>query len=183
MESDKAMSELEPKIPQEAKDFATLISEVKLLLLELEGVVTDGRVYHDAQGGQQFATYRADEAALTAWLAAGRQAVVLARGDLPAAQTWCRRLGLPLAVHQGDKERMFRMILTERGLGPRETAYLGADLDDMAPMVLCGVAICPPQAPVWLREMVHVVTQAAAGRGMVREAVDMMLAGHLPEGA
>ena len=172
---------VKPRAPQEEKPLEQRIAEARILLVELEGALTDGLTSFGPGGAESFNLYRADILGLEAWQEAGRKLVIVARPELAAAEDLAARLGAVLRTSGGDKDILFKQVIWENGFQPGQAVYLGRDFDDLPALGLAGLAACPPEAPLWVREVCHIVTQAPAGRGAARELVDRLLADYLPE--
>ncbi len=165
---------LEPKVPQEEKDLDTLLSEIELVVVEAEGVLTDGSTVCGPDGAESIATHRADSLGLANWFALGGKAVVVAREGLKAVEAWCQARGITHRVHQGAKAPMMQMIIFEHQMEPSQVLYMGADLDDLPAMIIAGLTAAPADAHNWAREGAHVQLTRPGGRGAVRELLDML---------
>lgn len=174
---------IEPKVPQEEKDLDTLLGEIELVVLEAEGVLTDGSTVTGADGTERIVTHRADALGLANWLAVGGKAVVASRDDLKAVEAWCNARGIAHRVHQSAKAPMMQMIIFEHQLEPRQVMYIGADLDDLPAMIIAGLAAAPSNAHNWAREASHVQLRNPGGRGAVRELLDLLAEKRAPEKA
>lgn len=152
------------------------LARVELLLLDVDGVLTDGRVVIDDHGVESKSFDVRDGHGLKL-LQRGGVAVGLVTGrrsrvvELRAAE-----LGID-EVHQGVRNKLLvvRQILSRRGLEPAQVAYVGDDLVDLPVMVQVGVAITVADAAEVVRERAHWVTAAGGGRGAVREVCEAIL--------
>lgn len=169
-----------PRVPQEEKSLEQRLSEVSIVVMEMEGVLTDGRTLIDAQGKESIFIDRRDVLALAMWLKDGGKLVLLARTDLTAAQEWCLKNGFDLLGHQGAKNRDLQSIIFQNGATPQDVCYVGWDLEDLPPLMIAGVAVAPADADVWVRDSAHLVLASAGGRGAARELIDRLLAGRRP---
>lgn len=152
------------------------LAKIDLLLLDVDGVLTDGRVVIDDHGTEsKFFDVRdghglklLQRAGVAAGLVTGRRSRVV---ELRAAE-----LGID-EVHQGVKDKLsvVRRILKHRGLRPEQVGYVGDDVVDLPVMLQVGAAIAVADAHSCVRERAHWVTDAAGGRGAVREVCDALL--------
>jgi len=170
-----------PRVPQEERPLEQCIAEVKMLLVELEGALSDGLIQVGPDGSESLSLYRPDVLGLEAWVAAGRQLVILARPGLALAEPLAARLGAVLRTTGGDKDILFKQVIWENQVRPTQAAYMGRDMDDLPALSLAGLAVCPPESPDWVQGVCHIVTSAPAGRGAARELIDRMLADYVPE--
>ena len=170
-------------IPQKPMDELTpteRLGLVKLLVMEFEGVVSDGRTHTDDQGRRSAATLRGDELGLAAWLAEGGQAVVIVRQGYEPARHWAKANGIALREHNGQKNACLQAIIFEHMGQPRQLCYLGCDLDDLPAMSIAGTAVAVAGADPWCQGAAHLVLSRPGGGGAVRELIDMMLINRQP---
>lgn len=171
-----------PKRPREELDLEQRLSEIRLLVIEMEGALTDGTTTCDHQGRESITTCRADQLALAQWRQAGNLVVVVAREDLEAARAWCEKRGFTFRPHQGhNKAALMQTIIFEHELTPPQVCYLGAELDDLPAMMVAGVAAAPAGANPWAQGAAHLVLSAQGGAGAVRELVEQILERQHPE--
>jgi len=154
------------------------LNRIKLLLLDVDGVMTDGRIIYLDGGGEAKAFDVKDghglkliqRAGIKVGIITGRQSDIVARR---AAE-----LGVDL-VFQGAKDKMqpFMEILEKLGLGPSEVAYVGDDLVDLPVMRQVGFSATVADASDDIKPYVDLVTSRPGGRGAVREVCDFLLKG------
>lgn len=152
------------------------LSKVKLLLLDVDGVMTDGRIIYDNAGGESKAFDVKDghgikllqRAGLLVGIITGRQSALVAHR---AAE-----LGIEL-VYQGvkDKRLPFNEILEKLNLKPMEVAYVGDDIVDLPVMRQVGFAVTVADASDDVKPYAHMITKRCGGRGAVREVCDFLL--------
>lgn len=155
---------------------AERMARVDLLLLDVDGVLTDGRVVIDDRGVETKAFDVTDGHGLKLLQRAG-VAVGLVTGRCSrVVEHRAEELGI-LEVHQRvrDKLPVVREILARRGLGPEQVAYVGDDVVDLPVLLQVGLAVTVPEAPEYLRERVHWVTTRPGGRGAVREVCEGLI--------
>ena len=155
---------------------ATDFAKIKLLLLDVDGVMTDGRIIYDNDGGETKAFDVKDghglklvqRAGIKVGIITGRQSQVVARR---AAE-----LGIDL-VYQGvkDKKVPFKEILEKLALAPEEVAYVGDDIVDLPVMLKVGFAATVADAVDDVKPYAHMVAKRCGGRGAVREICDFLL--------
>lgn len=172
-------------IPQKPQDEMTpleLLSQMQLVVLEFEGVISDGRIWTDQDGRVSAATYRPDELGLLAYIRQGGKVVVIGRRDFPPAQLWAERMGIPFRVHDGQKNACVQAIVFEHAMVPRHLCYVGRDLDDLTSMSIASLAVAVGDADQWAKGASQLVLGAAGGAGAVRELCDMLLKASAPAG-
>lgn len=153
-----------------------MLDRIRLLVLDVDGVLTDGRIIYDSTGAETKAFHAADGQGIKYWLRAGHEAAILSGRDSPPVLKRAEELGIRL-VRLGAKVKLpaFEEILAEAGVAADETCYVGDDLPDLPPMARAGLAVAVPDAPEEVRRVAHMVTRAAGGAGAVREVVERIL--------
>ena len=149
---------------------------LKLLLTDVDGVMTDGSVLLLPDGAEAKAFHVRDGLAVVLAQRAGlRTGLISGRVSEPVARR-AAELGMTV-VRQGvgDKRRVFREVLAEHGLRPEEVAYIGDDVNDLPVLAEAGLSAAPADAPLEVRLQAFMVTEAAGGRGCLREFVEAIL--------
>jgi 3-deoxy-D-manno-octulosonate 8-phosphate phosphatase (KDO 8-P phosphatase) len=152
------------------------LSAIKLLLLDVDGVMTDGRIIYDSNGGETKAFDVKDGHGLKLVQRAGIQVGIITGRQSTIVDRRAAELGIEL-VYQGakDKRLPFRKILQKLALEPGEVAYAGDDLVDLPVMRQVGFAATVADAMDEVKAAAHLVTRRAGGRGAVREICDHLL--------
>ncbi|NIA21503.1 MAG: HAD hydrolase family protein [Anaerolineaceae bacterium] len=152
------------------------LSAVRLLVCDVDGVLTDGRIIYDSSGAETKQFHVRDGSGLKYWLRAGRQAALLSGRSCQATERRAAELGITLLA-QGAKDKWPAMerILTAAGCTAAEAAYLGDDLPDLPVMQRVGFPVAVADAVAEVRAAAAYVTQTPGGRGAVREVVELIL--------
>jgi 3-deoxy-D-manno-octulosonate 8-phosphate phosphatase (KDO 8-P phosphatase) len=155
-------------------------ARVKLLLMDVDGVLTDGKLYNVPDGtGKVIETkaFDSQDGIALQWLSwKGIQAGVISGRVSPAVDERCRQCKIAY-VYQGHIEKIpvFEEILTRAGVTPDEVAYVGDDLTDVVIMRRVGLAIATANARPEAKRCAHLVTERSGGNGAVREVVELIL--------
>lgn len=158
------------------RPFRARARAVRLLVLDVDGVLTDGRLHYGTGGEEVKVFHVQDGLALALAQQAGlRVAVVSARASVAVSRRMAE-LGVP-EVHQGarDKGAVLDALLKRHGVGLTETAYMGDDLPDLPLFRRVGLALAPANAAAEVRRAAHWVSRRSGGEGAVREAVETIL--------
>ncbi len=152
------------------------LDRIKLLLLDVDGVMTDGRIIYVNGGGEAKAFDVKDGHGLKLIQRAGIQVGIITGRQSDVVTRRAAELGIEL-VYQGvkDKRLPFREILEKLGLEPLEVAYLGDDLVDLPVMRQVGFSATVADAVDDIKPYVDFVTSRPGGRGAVREICDLLL--------
>jgi len=158
------------------KSCLPLAREIKLLLLDVDGVLTDGSIIYTHSGTEMKAFSTKDGFGIRLLQEAGVEVGVITARSSEAVQR--RAQDLKLAhVYQGVRNKIeaFDKILSEQGLSAQEIAYMGDDWLDLPLLIRVGLSAAPADAVAEVRESVHYVTASPGGRGAVREICDLLL--------
>jgi 3-deoxy-D-manno-octulosonate 8-phosphate phosphatase (KDO 8-P phosphatase) len=154
----------------------TRLAKIRLLLLDVDGVMTDGRIVFDDRGGETKAFDVKDGHGLKLLQRAGIRIGIITGRQSPVVERRAAELGIEL-VYQGAKDKLvpFRDILQRTGLDPEAVAYVGDDLVDLPVLRRVGFAATVADAHEEVKPHVHYVTCHCGGRGAVREICDLLL--------
>lgn len=150
---------------------------VRLVVLDVDGVLTDGRINYSA-GGEQILSFDVkDGYGIAALVRAGVQVAVLSARDSPALRQRAAELGIK-AVRAGvaDKPAELRALAAGLAVPLHDVCYVGDDDPDLVPMAMVGLSAAPSDASPAVRAAASVVLSRPGGRGAVRELVDLLLA-------
>jgi len=152
------------------------LSRIRLLLLDVDGVLTDGRVVWHNDGIEQKAFHIRDGLGIRLWRRAGGKVGIITGRSSHVVELRARELGIDV-VRQGveDKWRSASEVLAETGCSWEEAAFVGDDLPDLPVILGCGVGFAVADACAEVRAAADHVTTTPGGRGAVREIVEMML--------
>ena len=149
---------------------------VRLACFDVDGTLTDGRLYLDANGGETKAFHVRDGQGLALLRRAGiAVAFVTARPGAVAARR-AAELGAECHAEVGDKLAFVQALALERNLRMAEVAFMGDDLADLAAMRGAGLAAAPADAHPLALEQAHWHSRARGGEGAAREFCDLLLA-------
>lgn len=163
--------------PNVSPQILSIARGVKLLLMDSDGVLTDGRLYFSAAGEELKVFDVKDGQGLVSWHKAGFSSGIISGRKSPIVETRARELGIKY-VHQGveDKIQAFLAILAEAYISdPAEVAYTGDDIGDIPLMRKVGLAVAVGDAVGEVKKAAMYVTEAKGGRGAVRELTDLLL--------
>lgn len=160
----------------QAAELAARCGPIELLLVDVDGVLTDGVIALDDRGVETKHFHVRDGSAISLWRRAGKRAAILSGRRAEAVDRRAAELGIaPVIQGAADKGPPFRALLAELGLESRQVCYVGDDLPDLPVLASVGLAACPADAAIEVRGAAHLVTRANGGRGAVREVVETVL--------
>jgi len=164
-------------IPAPADDLGRRLVRVELLLLDVDGVLTDGGVTLGDVGQESKTFHIRDGLGLRLWQRAGFRAGFVTGRSSRAVEQRAAELGIAI-LRQGvtDKVAAVAGILSECGLSWEQTAFVGDDLPDLPVVRRCGLGVAVADACAELQAAATIVTSRPGGRGAVREVVERLLA-------
>jgi 3-deoxy-D-manno-octulosonate 8-phosphate phosphatase (KDO 8-P phosphatase) len=151
-------------------------ARIRLLVLDVDGVLTDGRLEYGAAGEETKRFFVQDGLALVAARRAGLSVAVISGRASAAVTRRLSELGIS-EVHQGidDKLAALDALMDRVKVKPAEVAVMGDDLPDLALMRRAGLALAPADAAPEVRRSADWVARRPGGAGAVRDAVEMLL--------
>jgi 3-deoxy-D-manno-octulosonate 8-phosphate phosphatase (KDO 8-P phosphatase) len=149
---------------------------LRLVLTDVDGVLTDGRVLVLPDGSEAKSFHIRDGLGMVLARRAGLQVGLLSGRDSPSVTARAAELHLDV-VRQGvsDKRAVFEEILRARGLEAPQVAYMGDDLNDLSVLTEVGLSAAPKDAPFEVRAQAFMVTEARGGEGCFREFLEAIL--------
>jgi 3-deoxy-D-manno-octulosonate 8-phosphate phosphatase (KDO 8-P phosphatase) len=146
------------------------------LVLDVDGVLTDG-LLHVGPDGELFKSFHVrDGLAVKLARAAGLKIAILSARDSEVVRRRAGELGVDEVVQgREDKGAALVELLGRHGAAPADAGYVGDDLQDLPALGLAGLSAAPADAAREVRAAVDFVTEAAGGRGCVRELVERLL--------
>ena len=153
-----------------------LAAKVKLLLFDVDGVLTDGRLVI-GDDGQEYKAFNSRDGHGIKMLQRNGVAVGIITGRTSeVVKHRVKDLGIEY-TRQGCREKLpaYRQLIAELGLAPEQTAYVGDDVVDLPIMLEAGLAIAVQNAHLLVRRYAHWITPSMGGYGAAREACEMIL--------
>ena len=151
--------------------------KIRLLTCDVDGVLTDGRVYFADDGSEMKAFSAIDGVGIKMLAKAGIAVAWITGSSSPSVAHRARMLGVTRLVQgSDDKLAPWEAIIGELGLAPDACAHIGDDLADLPIISRCGLGVTVPHAPAVVRDRAHYVTLRDGGVGAVREVCELILA-------
>jgi len=156
---------------------AANLTDIRLLVLDVDGVLTDGRLRYGAGGEVEKVFHVHDGAGIKAVQDIGVTVAVISGRRSDAVACRCGELGIT-EIHQGvdDKAAVLQQLLRRHGLTAAQCACVGDDLPDVPLFALAGLAVAVADAHAVAKAAAHRRTRRAGGTGAVREVCDWLLA-------
>jgi 3-deoxy-D-manno-octulosonate 8-phosphate phosphatase (KDO 8-P phosphatase) len=158
------------------EDYERRASHIKLLLLDCDGVLTDGRLWLIGDDDEQKSFNTKDGLGLELFHRAGLKSGIITGRSSKAVERRAAELGIEF-LRQGDEDKVvaFGALLMLAGVNEDQVAFVGDDLTDIPLMKRSELAIAVADAVEEVTSIAHYVTRADGGRGAVREVVELIL--------
>ncbi|KAF1720668.1 KdsC family phosphatase [Pseudoxanthomonas wuyuanensis] len=165
-----------------ADDLRARAARIRLACFDVDGTLTDGRLYFDSEGRELKAFHVLDGQGLVLLRRCGIAVVLITARQGRAAELRAAELGI--AIHSGVKDKLAAVnaLCAEMDISLEQVAFVGDDLPDLPAFRAVGLAVAPANAHPWTAQHAHWQTRAAGGEGAAREFCDLLLTaqGHLP---
>lgn len=150
--------------------------KIKMLVMDVDGTLTDGRIYIGNDGEVFKAFDVKDGYAIANLHKVGILPVIITGRKSDIVQQRAKELKI-LEVHQGEEDKVIRLreIAKRKGILLEEVAYIGDDLNDLSCMEVCGISACPRDAVDEILNKVDYVCKNDGGRGAVREFIEFII--------
>lgn len=147
-----------------------------MLVLDVDGVLTDGRIVYTDQGEELKAFHVRDGSGLKLWTSRGKRAAIITGRRSPIVERRAAELGIGPVVQGADnKKAAFVEMVRAAGLEMDQVSAIGDDLPDLPLLRRCGLAITVADGCPEAKEDADYVTEARGGCGAVREAIEWIL--------
>jgi 3-deoxy-D-manno-octulosonate 8-phosphate phosphatase (KDO 8-P phosphatase) len=157
-------------------ELAVRCAAIELLVMDVDGVLTDGVIAVDDRGVETKHFHVRDGSAIHLWRKAGKRTAILSGRWAPCVDVRAAELGItPVIQGSPQKSEPFRTILRDMGLEAGQVCYVGDDLADLPVLAVVGLAACPCDAAPEVRDTAHFIATSPGGRGAVREVVELLL--------
>lgn len=162
--------------PPDPSSLTTRAAAIELLVLDVDGVLTDGGIVYADTGMEIKRFHVRDGSGLKLWQLAGKRAAVISGRSSQAVTVRAAELGLgPVLQGRNDKLPAFEQVLAELALRPDQACAVGDDLPDLPVLKRAGLAVAVADACSEVRAAAHYTTAVPGGHGAVRDAVEWLL--------
>jgi 3-deoxy-D-manno-octulosonate 8-phosphate phosphatase (KDO 8-P phosphatase) len=159
-----------------AKVVPEVVSKIKAIAMDVDGVLTDGGVWWGPNGEEWKRFHFADIMGLSLARKSGMVIALVSGENSPLVDRLASKLGIS-DVHKDckDKAGALRTFSERHGLRLQEICFIGDDVNDLPALSIVGLSACPADARPSIRKSCQLVTRLTGGNGAVREVVDMLL--------
>ena len=155
------------------------LQKIKLVITDVDGVLTDGLLHYDANGEAIKSFHVRDGLGIRMLMEHGIQVAVLSGRSSPILQKRMQDLGIKLAIlGKLEKESACFELMKQANVTPEQTAYIGDDSVDLPAFAVCGFSFAVADAAGYVQDCADYVLSLGGGKGAFREMSDMMLTAH-----
>ncbi len=156
-------------------DLRSRALKIKLVVLDVDGVMTDGSIIYDENGIEYKIFNAKDGQGIVMLTKSGIKTAIITARENETVKHRFENLGMT-KLYMGQKNKMIAMkeMLEEFNISFSETAYMGDDLPDLAVLKEAGLACCPSDAVNEVKSVCHFISAKRGGRGAVRELTDLI---------
>jgi len=152
------------------------IKKIKILLTDIDGVLTDGGMYYSEEGMVMKKFFVRDGMGTTLLHKAGYKTGVISTDVSPIAKTRAERLKMEfIYIGIWEKEKALEEICTQTNLSFENIAFIGDDVNDLTILNKVGFAACPKDAADDVKNISHYICKKKGGAGAYREVADLIL--------
>ena len=161
---------------ESAKSLADRCRAVELLVLDVDGVLTDGSIIYSDAGQELKKFHVRDGSGLKLWHSLGKRTAIVTGRSSSVVDVRAAELLIGLVIQgAADKLAAYRQVLRDAQLSAEQVCCVGDDMPDLPLLRHCGLAVAVADACPEAKADAHYVTRAAGGRGAVREAIELIL--------
>lgn len=154
-----------------------LLKEIKILIFDLDGVLSDGRITYSESGDEQKSFHARDGSAIKEALAQGLKIAVISDRTSQAAARWLGELSdAKLYWETKDKLGAYEQVKQTHSVVDADCAYMGDDISDLPMLEAAAFSATPIDGHEYLRSRVAYISGYEGGKGCVRELIEMVLA-------
>ena len=149
---------------------------IKLIVLDVDGCLTDGKLIYSADGFESKNFNVKDGLGITTWIKTGNHVAIITGRNSEIVQKRAKELGIK-HLYQGirDKDRVIKNIVESLHLKFHEVAVIGDDLNDYNMLSLAGRSFTPSDGHNEIKKLVNTVLTKSGGNGAVREMIDILV--------
>ncbi len=150
--------------------------KIKLIVLDVDGTLTDGGIYYDSQGNEMKRFDVKDGLGIKVGIDAGLEFAVITGRESPTVERRVKELGIQHLL-SGIQMKLpaLKQLMAELKLCPDEVCYIGDDLNDLECMEYVGISCCPADAAEEIKAVAHFISDCNGGFGAVKSCIKSLL--------
>lgn len=157
-------------------NFKELLPKINTFIFDVDGVLSDGSILVTEKGEQLRTMSTRDGMAITMALKKGYKIAIISGGNSESVLHRFRYLGISdVFLGVSDKVEVLHQYFSDKNITPENALYMGDDIPDYYPMQVCGVATCPKNAAIEIKEIVDYISDKDGGKGCVRDIIEQVM--------
>jgi len=149
--------------------------KIKLLILDVDGVLTDGRIIYDNFGDEIKCFNVYDGFGMTLLHRAGIKSVIITAKKTRIVKRRAKDMHVAKVYSNYEKLKVYEKVIKRFRVKDEETCFIGDDLIDLPVLKRVGLSAAPPEAMEEVKNICHYITKKSGGRGAVREVIEIIL--------
>jgi len=149
--------------------------KIKLLILDVDGVLTDGRIIYDNFGDEIKCFNVYDGFGMTLLHRAGIKSVIITAKKTRIVKRRAKDMHVAKVYSNYEKLKVYEKVIKRFRVKDEETCFIGDDLIDLPVLKRAGLSIAPPEAMEEVKNICHYITKKSGGKGAVREVIEIIL--------
>ena len=154
-------------------------NNIKLIVYDFDGVMTDNKVYVDQKGNETVKVNRSDGLGVAEIKKLGIHQIIISTEKNPVVSTRAKKLGIPCLQGIDNKKKALIDYCNNNDIDLRNVAYLGNDINDMEVMEIAGSTFCPADAHENIKGISDIILSENGGNGVIRELFDLLMKGKM----
>ena len=146
--------------------------EIKLIVYDFDGVMTDNKVYIDQNGNEMVQVNRADGLAVSEIKKLGIEQIIISTEINSVVSARARKLDIPCLQGIGNKKDTLIDYCKKNTIDLKQVAYAGNDINDMDAMIISGISFCPADAHEMIKRNSNYILKTKGGDGVIRDLLD-----------
>ena len=157
-------------------EFIKKCKKIKLILTDVDGVLTDGCMYYSSSGEELKKFHTRDGMAVELLLQKNIKTIIITREKSKIVISRAKKINV-FKVYSGikQKDKILNQICTKFKVAPNEIVFIGDDINDEKIMKLVGLSAAPSDAINIIKNIANIITDASGGKGVLREVADMII--------
>ncbi len=158
------------------ENLKALLAKIKVLFLDVDGTLTDGKLYYSNSGEEIKSFHTQDGLGIVAWQKLGGIIVIISGRKGEATLHRCKELGISeIYLGVSNKAEVAKDFIAKLKIRSDECACIGDDLNDLSLFELCAISFAPANADAFVLDQASIRLAKNGGEGCVREAINMIL--------
>jgi 3-deoxy-D-manno-octulosonate 8-phosphate phosphatase (KDO 8-P phosphatase) len=148
--------------------------EIKLIVYDFDGVMTDNKVYVDQNNNEMVQVNRADGLGISEIKKIGIKQIIISTEKNPVVSARAKKLNIPCLQGIDNKKFALKNYCKENNIELQQVAYIGNDINDIEAMKIAGYAFCPADAHESIKVISNYIMKTKGGDGVIRELLDLI---------